>query len=235
MSSKAYQSYFSGFNLYGQAVLGQTPCITNLLQTVSIPSAIAAAISSLSALVTATATSPNTTVSVRVVNNQIFALSLPLIRSQKPAGLSTGAKIGIGLGAGFGLFFALVLGIWLVRLKRHRAPDTTILATQTESQIRPMYSNDYRKSMTSSTVTPVNASFYPNSPHDRYSIPRQQDGWQQQAPQQQQQTYSRMPPKRYGENQVAMPLPGSVSPQSYSPQEMPSDRDPYELHGGTPT
>jgi hypothetical protein len=222
--------------LYGQAILGQTPCFSVLPQTVSIPAAVSQEISSLSSYIAATATIPNPTVSVHVVVDQIFALSLPLKSgtevTKKTGGLSLGAKIGIAVGAGLGLLFALILFLGLRRLRRTNP--------QEESPLEPTQPvgtpETFRKSMMSNTSTvttptptdPMRASYFPNEPPPF--------GWQAPPPPTQPVQY-RMSPRRYGETQVAIPYGGSSSLPSYSPPpgELPAEAtERFELGAHTP-
>jgi len=106
----------SGFSLFNQQIIGQTPCYSILPQSLPIPAAASDQISSLSAVIAATATAPNPTVSVHIITDEIFALSLPLkngVEVHNKGGLSLGAKVGIGLGAGFGAIIAILLIAWL--------------------------------------------------------------------------------------------------------------------------
>lgn len=109
--------FSSGFSLYDQQIIDQTPCYSILPETLSIPPAASEQISSLSAIIAATATDPNPTVSVHIITDEIFALSLPLKNGVEihnhNGGLSLGAKIGIGVGAGFGAILSIILIIWL--------------------------------------------------------------------------------------------------------------------------
>jgi hypothetical protein len=227
--------------LYGQAILGQTPCFSVLPETISIPPAVSAQLSSLSSMLAATATNSHPT-TINVVVNQVFALSLPLTKTQKSTALSKGAKIGIGLGAAFGVLFALILCIWLVHMKRHKAQENTAAAPppqmQIPSQSQTMYENEYRKSV-SPVHSPVSTPWQIDAAHQSYLGPQQQTGWQSPPPlqqQQPQQSYFRMPPQRFGEDRVAMPTPGSISPPLYSPPPELSgeSRAVFELRAGTP-
>jgi hypothetical protein len=112
--------FSSGFSLYNQRIIGQTPCYSILPQPFSIPPAVSEQISSLSGAIaaTATATAPNPTVSIHVITDEIFALSFPLKNGieaviQPSGGLSLGAKIGIGVGGGLGGIIAITLIVWL--------------------------------------------------------------------------------------------------------------------------
>jgi hypothetical protein len=179
-----------------------------------VPSAVSADLSSLSAMIASTATAANPTVAVHVVNDQIFALSLPLTKSPKPPGLSLGTKVGIGLGIGFGALLAVILCVWLIRLKRHKPQNTMTSDShmQHHPQQHPAYGSDYGKSLTSS-VSPVSTP----GPHYGHSPSEEQMGWQQPR------SYFRMPPKRYGADQVALPFAGTATPASYAPRELPGE------------
>src|ERR1700761_3386826 len=114
--------------MHGQAILGQTPCYSVLPQTITVPEAVSQQIQSLSSMIAATATQPNPTVSVHVIVDQVFSLSLPLKAGVETYpghnnGLSTGAKIGIGVGAGFGALFAVSLCIWIAWFSRKRCRE----------------------------------------------------------------------------------------------------------------
>src|SRR6266480_3368638 len=115
--------FSSGFSLYNQQIIGQTPCYSILPQTLSIPAAASEQISSLSAIIAATATAPDPTVSVHIITDEIFALSLPLKNGVETTnhngGLSLGAKIGVGLGAGFGAIL-IILMVWLLFFRNKR-------------------------------------------------------------------------------------------------------------------
>jgi hypothetical protein len=85
----------SGFSLYSQAIIGQTPCYT-VLPTELNTNAASAAISSITAQIAATASTGSTpTISVVVITNQVFALSLP----HTPHKSQLGVKVGAGVGA----------------------------------------------------------------------------------------------------------------------------------------
>jgi hypothetical protein len=107
---------YSGFVLYTQAVVGQTPCYT-VLATALPANAATAAVSYVSAEIAATA-SPGSTpsVSIQVAANQVFALSLP--HSTHHSGMGAGEKIGIGVGVGVGALLVLGLVAWVCLLRR---------------------------------------------------------------------------------------------------------------------
>src|SRR5436309_15952422 len=90
-----------GYSLYGQAIVGQTPCYTVVSTTISVPQTVLASISS---VVAETISVKSTTAAVSVIINQVFALSIPCAddSESKSTGLSTGAKAGIGGGASVG-------------------------------------------------------------------------------------------------------------------------------------
>jgi hypothetical protein len=111
-------SYNSGYSLYGQGIIGQTPCYTAISKTVSVPQSVLASISS---AVAATISVQTTTAVVSVVINQVFALSLPCGGDERESsGLSTGAKAGIGVGAAAGGLILITLAIWLCLIVRKR-------------------------------------------------------------------------------------------------------------------
>ena len=106
----------SGFTLYSQAIIGQTPCYTVL--PTNLPSdAASAAVSSISAQIAATASAGSTpTVSVHVITDQVFALSLPHTPRNRHTSVAT--KIGAGVGAGVGGLLLLLLLSWAFALRR---------------------------------------------------------------------------------------------------------------------
>jgi hypothetical protein len=106
-----------GYSLYGQSIVGQTPCYTVISTTISVPQTVLASISS---AVAASASVNSTTVAVSVIINQVFALSLPCADDNESTGLSTGAKAGIGVGAGVGSLILLGLVLWFCLLARKR-------------------------------------------------------------------------------------------------------------------
>ena len=77
---------------------------------------------SLSSQIASTATNPNPTVSVHVITDQIFALSLPLKNGKEmtksPSTLSLGEKIGIGVGAGVVCLALVGLGAFFLFRRR---------------------------------------------------------------------------------------------------------------------
>jgi hypothetical protein len=112
----------SGYSVYGQAIVGQTPCYTVLSTTISVPQTVLASISS---AVAASVPVKSTTAAVSVIINQVFALSLPCADDSDDSdetGLSTAAKAGIGVGAGVGglILLGLALGFCLLARKRRR-------------------------------------------------------------------------------------------------------------------
>jgi hypothetical protein len=149
--------------------------------------------------------------------------------TKKPGGLSLGAKIGIGVGAGLGLLFALVLFLGLRRFKRNNPREES----PPEPRLPVATPEMHRKSMMSNNSTiaaspppdPRDGSYFPNEPHPF--------GYQA-SPPPTQPAYYRMPPRRYGETQVAIPYGETPSLPSYSPPppELPSySTPPRELSG----
>lgn len=227
---------FRGFSLYGQAILGQTPCASQLPITLSTPAAISQNIQSLSSYIAATATASTPTVSVKVIVDQVFALSLPLKQGKEQLpqmGMSATTKIGIGVGAGVGVILALLLCAWLIWLKHRRRPEETTTSTDTNSNNQPMRA-DYNKSNEPKVSTPnitaveewkpatspVHIPWQPNPNHSRNTSELSGStlpGWQQQ--QYQQQPYIRQPPPRFSENFTGMLVAPTASPPlpQYSP------------------
>jgi hypothetical protein len=108
--------------LYSQGIIGQTPCYT-VLPTELNTNAASAAISSLTAEIAATASTGSTpTISVVVITNQVFALSLPHTAHKSQVGV----KVGAGVGAGAGGLLVLLLLAWIYtlrkRLKKQKTP-----------------------------------------------------------------------------------------------------------------
>lgn len=111
----------SGYSLYGQAIVGNTPCYSMLSTIVPVPSAVS------NSIISAVAQTASATATVSVIINQVFALGLPC--ADEPAsGLSTGAKAGIGVGAGVGglLLIGFVLLVLICigkkRLRKRQLP-----------------------------------------------------------------------------------------------------------------
>jgi hypothetical protein len=216
----------SGFSLYNQEIIGQTPCYTVLATSLSVPAEISDQVSSLSAAIASTATNPNPTVSVHIISDQIFALSLPLKNgvetTHAPAGLSLGAKIGIGVGAGLGALIALILLVWFWLWRRrpnhnHHATPSEISAWTSNTAIAAgsttQQPQQYRKSL-ASTVTAANVSPPWTSPtlgHTSYVDDEHVPGpgteaWKPQPAQQ----YQRMPPPRT--SLQPMPINAQLAP-----------------------
>jgi hypothetical protein len=200
--------FSSGFSLYSQQILGQTPCYSILPEPLAVPHAITEQISSLSSAIAATATAPNPTVSVHVITDEIFALSLPLKNgieaiTQPKGGLSLGAKIGIGVGGGLGAIIAITLIVWLVIYIRKNRKDGHVGSTFNGSDVAARTGTS---TAMSSTVTGSisNPTWSPMQGHTSYTneehIPGPGSGrsWSpnSQQQQQQQQQYVRMPPPR---------------------------------------
>lgn len=233
----------SGFSLYDQEIIGQTPCYSILPQTFSLPTSVSDQISSLSSLIAATATVPNPTVSVHIVTDEVFALSLPLKNGvetvHKPdTGLSSGAKIGIGVGAALGAIIAITLIAMLIfnmrKDKRNRdtlsssagisawAAEAGTAAGTTPGTGTAM---SQRRSLASTATAPTISNPAMSPPlhgHTSYAddefIPapggeQQQQHWQAAADQQ----YYRMPPPRA----KLQPMPTATPPpttQTGTPQ-----------------
>lgn len=236
---------YRGFSLYGQAILGQTPCASQLPMTLTTPAAISQNIQSLSSYVAATATASTPTVSVKVIVDQVFALSLPLKHGKEQtssSGLSTTTKIGIGVGAGVGGILAILLCAWLIWLKHRRRrgdpPDSTNANTNNppilvghNTKIEPKIPStnvaniDEWKPAPSPAPVPVHTPWQPPNPNHSRN-PSELSGstspiWQQHQQYQQQQEYQqqpyvRQPPPRFHENFNGMPSSSPPLPQ-YSP------------------
>lgn len=124
----------SGFTLYSQALFGQTPCYTVLSTDLSVPGAVSAQISQLKSEIAATASSSAPTVSVNLIENQVFALNLP--HTKRSSGLTTGAQIGIGVGssvAGLGLILLLLLLLFRRRRFLNKQENQPINTTSIQS------------------------------------------------------------------------------------------------------
>ena len=151
-----------GYSLYGQAIVGQTPCYTVLSTTISVPQTVLASISS---AVVATTSVKSTTVAVSVIINQVFALGLPCADddNDEPTGLSTGAKAGIGVGAGVGGLILLGLALWFCLLAHKRRQKkraaTTTTAPQYGGAPNEMHENKQYP------------TFLPGSPQPGYAVP----------------------------------------------------------------
>ena len=99
-------------------MFGQTPCYTVLSTSFAVPAAVEAQISAIRSEVAATATTSAPTISVNIVQNEVFALSLS---HTKQSGLSTGTQVGIGVGTTVaGLAFLLLTFSILLRRRRRQ-------------------------------------------------------------------------------------------------------------------
>jgi hypothetical protein len=104
--------------VYGQGIVGQTPCYTVVSKPFSVPQTVLASISS---AVAATITAQSTAAAVSVIINQVFALSLPCGDDDgSSSGLSTGAKAGIGVGAAVGGLILITVAVWFCLIARKR-------------------------------------------------------------------------------------------------------------------
>jgi hypothetical protein len=174
------QHRFRGFTIYGQEIFGQTPCYTVLSTSFAVPSAVLAQISAIKSEILATATTSAPTISVNVVENEVFALSLP---HTKQSGLSTATQVGIGVGstaAGFAFLF-LILSILLRRYRRKReergsvasvslVPDQSTISQPTSGHISP-FQNPTSGSGSGSgdpDGLPTNVP-WPYNPNNRYA------------------------------------------------------------------
>ena len=153
-----------GYSLYGQAIVGQTPCYTAISTTISVPQTVLASISS---AVAASHSVQSTTVAVSVIINQVFALSLPCADDYESTGLSTSAKAGIGVGAGIGGLILLGLALWLCLLARKRRQKKSAEAPVASSTTGPQYGG-VPSQMYENKQYPA---FPPGSPLPGYAVP----------------------------------------------------------------
>jgi hypothetical protein len=152
----------SGFNLYQTQFYSIYPCVSTLASAYSVPNAVTQQLLSLSAAIASTATDANPTVSVHIITDQVFALSLPLkggVERTSPAkssGLPLAAKIGIGVGAVL-LFVALGFALLMCLTRKNRrgraAPPGIAPGAQT-----PAWLDAQRKSLASTVATAPTAS-----------------------------------------------------------------------------
>jgi hypothetical protein len=205
--------FSSGFSLYGQRILGQTPCYSIPAHPVTAPPAVSEQLSSLSSALGST--SP---VRVTVITETLLALSLPLENGVESVtrpneGLSLGAKVGIGVGTGLGIIIAVTLIVWLVLyIRRHRRDETTY--TGSDVATRPTGTRSSTPAM-SSTVSgsisnpPWSPPQRPTSYDDGGYSPGPGGGqpWYPSQPQQQQ-PYVRTPPPRAQFPPIQTPYPG---------------------------
>ena len=154
-----------GYSLYGQAIVGQTPCYTVVSTTIPVPQTVLASISS---AVAASLSVKTTTAAISVIINQVFALSLPCGDNSQETGLSTGAKAGIGVGAGVGGLILLGLALWfcllLVRKRRQKKITEAPVASSTSG---PQYGG-VPSQMYENKQYPA---FPPGSPRPGYAVP----------------------------------------------------------------
>ena len=156
--------------MYGQGIVGQTPCYTVVSKTFSVPQTVLASISS---AVAATITAQSTTAAVSVIINQVFALSLPCADdggdNGESTGLSTGAKAGIGVGAGVGgliLLFALSFCVVAYKRRQMRRAEASLATSTTGPQYggAPNQGNENKQYLTSPTTTDAAPSGYQSPP-----------------------------------------------------------------------
>jgi hypothetical protein len=162
-----------GFNLYQTQFYSLYPCVSALATAFSVPGAVTQQLLSLSAAIASTATDANPTVSVHIITDQVFALSLPLkngVERTTPAksGLPLAAKIGIGIGAV--LIFVVIGFLILMCLSRNRrrgggaAQQGIAPGSQT-----PAWLDAQRKSLASTTTAPTaSTSWDPHQGHFSY-------------------------------------------------------------------
>jgi hypothetical protein len=162
-----------GYSLYGQAIVGQTPCYTVISTTISVPQTVLASITS---AVAATISVKSTTAAVSVIINQVFALSLPCGDdggdnggdNSESTGLSAGAKAGIGVGAAVGGLILLGLALWFCRLThKRRQKKKSEEARMASSTTGPQYGGAPDQ-MYENKQYPT---FPPRSPQPSYAVP----------------------------------------------------------------
>ncbi|KAJ9610792.1 hypothetical protein H2200_005569 [Cladophialophora chaetospira] len=117
----------SGFQVYGQVLVGNyPPCVSTLTSVVTPGSDVLASITSaVSASLVAASTTTTAVPTVSVVVTQVFALGLPCADDEDEEDhthLSTAAKAGIGAGVGVAalLFIGFIWGCLAVRVRRRR-------------------------------------------------------------------------------------------------------------------
>ena len=158
-----------GYSLYGQAIVGQTPCYTVISTTISVPQTVLASITS---AVAATISVKSTTAAVSVIINQVFALSLPCGDdggdNSESTGLSAGAKAGIGVGAAVGGLILLGLALWFCILThKRRQKKKSEEARMASSTTGPQYGGAPDQ-MYENKQYPT---FPPRSPQPSYAVP----------------------------------------------------------------
>jgi hypothetical protein len=237
---------YSGFTLYSQAIISQTPCYTALSAALNT-NAASAAISSITAQIAATASTGSTpTISVVVITNQVFALSLP----HTPHKAQVGVKIGAGVGAGAGGLLVLVLLAWVYslrkRLRREKLPNalsTAIASASAGTGSTPITSYNsggmsQHPSLPSTGLTPSTGPSPPELPHSNYAP------WAPYIPSGAQQPYQ----QNYQASQPGQPwqqMPGSApssspgqtdaEPGGWDYSEMPgSQANVYEADANLP-
>ena len=176
----------SGYSLYGQGIIGQTPCYTVVSTTLSVPQTVLASISS---AVAETISAKSTTAAVSVIINQVFALGLPCADDDDDSGLSTGAKAGIGVGAAVGGLILITLAIWFCliarkrRQKRREEETKSAAAAAVAAAAQLRYSG--APSQTQAKQYPLFPPPTPQSGYqiasDQFSPPMQQQGFGPQA------------------------------------------------------
>jgi hypothetical protein len=183
----------SGFNLYGTQFYSNNPCVSSLSQSFSVPEAVTQQLLSLSSEIAGTATDANPTVSVNIVTNQVFALSLPLkggveATAHSKSGLPLAAKIGIGVGAG--IIFIVLGVVFLLFLSRKRKRGYHQRGTSNTSDTTA-WAAAQRKSLASTSTAPTGATWDPLSGHFSYDSAASDPGYKPVDNQ-----YVRMPPQR---------------------------------------
>jgi hypothetical protein len=215
----------SGFNLYNTLFLNHTPCYSILPTAVAVPNAVSQEILSLSSRIASTATDPNPTVSVNIITNEVFALSLPLhngvekTTKNSKSGLPLAAEIGIGVGAGLLILICLVLLLWLCSSRRRR--NKSIGGDNLPSN-QWVASQQHKHS--SITTAQTSEAWSPKPTH----ISQSSAGWAQQ------QDDFRMQPQRSSLQPMPMAQNAQVNPQLGNPNytELPGDYSaPVEVDG----
>jgi hypothetical protein len=148
----------SGFNLYQTQFFSLYPCVSTLATPYSVPGAVTQQLLSLSAAIASTATDANPTVSVHIVTDEVFALSLPLKGgvehiTHASTGLPLAAKIGIGVGA---VLLLVALGfLAILCVSRNRRRGGRAAAAQqgiAPGSQTPAWLDAQRKSLASTTT-----------------------------------------------------------------------------------
>jgi hypothetical protein len=176
--------------------------VSILPSTLAVPYAVSQEILSLSARISSTATDPNPTVSVHIITDEVFAISLPLHngieRTTPKSGLPLAAEIGIGVGAGLLILITLGIVFWVFASRRRR--NQTLGGDSRTGEWAE--AQQQRKSLTSVTTAHTSAAYPSGTTHPGHGS----TGWQQPG-------YFRTPPPR----QSFQPMPVTHSGSPYKP------------------